>query len=375
MADNRILKGGKHIVTGVFKQGSHMGIDFVSTTNGVNRVLDYIVAHSDGVIKEIRKGYSTTDKTGNSYGNYVLIEHTNGMATCYAHLKNGSNDGLNIGDKVKQGQIIGYMGSTGRSTGGHLHFEVRKTTKHSDRIDPTPFLNKDIVEKKYEGFLDTFTTNSLSGWLYNGISGTVEDVIIKIYNGNKLVKTLTTKADKYRTDLMKARKGNGKVAFAIDFNLSTLGVGEYIATAYSKSGFKLTNSKSCVIKPKVVAPKPTINTPSTYKVKSGDSLGVIATIHKTTVAELVKLNNISNPNIIRVGQVLKLPTPISATPPKVTQTQNPLYQTYVVKKGDTLWGIASKLYKNGARYVEIKKLNNLTSNNLKIGQILKVKGE
>lgn len=57
-----------------------------------------------------------------SYGNMVMIDHKNGMVTIYAHL---SKIGVNIGDKIAKGQTLGIMGSTGRSTGTHLHFEVR----------------------------------------------------------------------------------------------------------------------------------------------------------------------------------------------------------------------------------------------------------
>lgn len=56
------------------------------------------------------------------YGNYIVIQHPNGTQTVYAHL---SNNLVKRGWKVVQGQVIGYMGSTGRSTGTHLHFEIR----------------------------------------------------------------------------------------------------------------------------------------------------------------------------------------------------------------------------------------------------------
>jgi len=56
------------------------------------------------------------------YGQYIVIRHDNGTQTLYAH---ASGIVVGIGQRVVQGQVIGYVGSTGRSTGPHLHFEIR----------------------------------------------------------------------------------------------------------------------------------------------------------------------------------------------------------------------------------------------------------
>ncbi len=65
---------------------------------------------------------SRTSGWNGGYGNYIVVEHQNGTQTLYAHL---SGNIVYAGQQVVQGQVIGYVGNTGRSTGPHLHFEVR----------------------------------------------------------------------------------------------------------------------------------------------------------------------------------------------------------------------------------------------------------
>jgi len=89
------------------KRAWHRGIDFAGKRG------TEIVAVADGVVSWSRERYG--------YGNLVEITHGNGYVTRYAH--NDENT-VKLGDTVKQGQTIAYMGSTGRSTGTHLHFEV-----------------------------------------------------------------------------------------------------------------------------------------------------------------------------------------------------------------------------------------------------------
>lgn len=137
----RILKSGNCTITSKFGgTRGHKGIDLVK--EGME--LDYITAHSDGLVIEFRNNYRTTDKTGNSYGNYVKIEHSDNYYTLYAHMKFNSVT-VKTGDKVKKGQVIGYMGNTGYSLGGHLHFEL---IKGSEKINPEPYLNKDLPVNK-----------------------------------------------------------------------------------------------------------------------------------------------------------------------------------------------------------------------------------
>ncbi len=76
-------------------------------------------------------GRIITRKWSSGYGNFIQIQHTNGYATGYGHMS-GFQSGLKVGDYVHQGQVIGFVGSTGLSTGPHCHFEVTVNGRHVD---------------------------------------------------------------------------------------------------------------------------------------------------------------------------------------------------------------------------------------------------
>jgi len=85
----------------------------------------------------IKKGYSET-----GLGNYVRIDHGNGIVTSYGHMSSIAK-GIKVGSEVYQGQVLGYVGSTGNSTGNHLHLGVTNT-KTGDYMDPLPYLKDKI---------------------------------------------------------------------------------------------------------------------------------------------------------------------------------------------------------------------------------------
>lgn len=103
----------KHPVLGYTKK--HKGVDF-----GARRGTPIMAAGDGKILRANRFG---------SFGNYVKIKHANGYETAYAHLKSFAK-GIKKGRRVEQGQIIGYVGTTGRSTGPHLHYEVLKKRAH-----------------------------------------------------------------------------------------------------------------------------------------------------------------------------------------------------------------------------------------------------
>ncbi|RPI13510.1 MAG: M23 family metallopeptidase [Ignavibacteriae bacterium] len=102
----------------------HPGIDFKGPYG------DAVYATGEGIVED-------NDWNG-GYGNAVVINHKFGLTTLYGHL---SKVNVNKGDKVRAGDLIGFIGSTGRSTGPHLHYEIRK---NGDDIDPNPFLKLNL---------------------------------------------------------------------------------------------------------------------------------------------------------------------------------------------------------------------------------------
>ena len=108
------------VPTGHKTQGLHgpgnRGIDIGAPTGTP------IYASAPGTVLIVRTGCKVGRRTcGGGYGNMAIIEHPNGTRTLYGHM---SKVATHIGDQVARGEVIGYVGSTGRSTGPHIHFEV-----------------------------------------------------------------------------------------------------------------------------------------------------------------------------------------------------------------------------------------------------------
>ena len=122
------------------------------------------------------------------------------------------------------------------------------------------------------------------------------------------------------------------------------------------------------------APQPTGET--THTVQRGESLAIIAAQYGTTYIVLAEMNGIANPDVLHVGQVLRVPAPASAPAPTDSGTTAPAPQpttgTYTVQRGDSLAIIAAKFNTN---YIELARLNGITDPNvLHVGQVLRVPG-
>ena len=129
---NRVASGYGYRIDPVYKTTKfHAGLDF-SAPQGTP-----IYATADGTV-------STAGNSGNGYGNHVIINHGYGYETLYGHMvrvkaKNGQT--------VNRGEVIGWVGSTGKSTGPHCHYEVHK---YGEKINPIYFFFNDLSPEQFD---------------------------------------------------------------------------------------------------------------------------------------------------------------------------------------------------------------------------------
>ena len=121
-----VFGGRYHPITGVWE--THTGTD-VPAPGGTP-----IQCAKDGVVTTV-----VPESAGSSYGNYCIVYHGNGYATLYAHMQ--STPSVSVGESVSAGQVIGYVGTTGSSTGNHLHFELRINGQRASALDLYPNLS------------------------------------------------------------------------------------------------------------------------------------------------------------------------------------------------------------------------------------------
>jgi len=141
----------KHVPSGygwrtdpIYKTGEfHAGLDFTANIG------TEIHATGDGVVV-------TADAVMQGYGNHVVINHGFGYQTLYGHM---SKMAVRPGQKVKRGEIIGYVGNTGRSTGPHVHYEV---IKNGEKVNPINFFFNDLSPAEYQQLITLSTQPSQS---------------------------------------------------------------------------------------------------------------------------------------------------------------------------------------------------------------------
>ena len=159
---DRVVNESSKRITNHYGNG-HNGVDIGwRGDESQNRVY----ANCVGTVKEIQTGIpNLPGATGKkSWGNFVLIQHPNGMMTRYAHLQEVF---VKVGQHVDENTCIGIIGNTGNSYGRHLHFEVYK---NGVRINPEPYLTKPV----YDGSKPTPEPTGITG-----------DIVYQSYDNDK----------------------------------------------------------------------------------------------------------------------------------------------------------------------------------------------
>ena len=211
----------------------HKGLDIKLNTG------DTIYAAFTGKVRIVRY-------EAKGYGKYVVIRHNNGLETIYGHM---SKQLVKENQDVRAGEPIGLGGSTGRSTGSHLHFETRLCGTALNPALMFDFLNQDVVGDYYMFRKSTYNQESLVATRLRGVGG---------------------KGGEDNTD--------------------------YAALAQQKTRQQQTKTATRTQRQQ---------TSNYHKVQRGETLYAIARKHGTTVDAICRLNRITQKTVLRPGQILK----------------------------------------------------------------------
>ena len=398
-------------VTGAFIKpaSGYISSPFGYRTSPINGAQEFhrgVDIAGNGTISAAQAGVVEVATYHYSYGNYVVINHgkINGVTikTLYAHMQSGLS--VSVGQTVSQGQKIGVMGTTGSSTGVHLHFEVQE---NGAVVNPMNYING-ITTGTPGATTPTTPSNGNSVVVVSG------DTLWKIANANGLTVAELKKLNNLTSDAIMTGQvlilksagtdtpnkpstptvtpGTTSITVASGDTLWKIANANGLSVAELKTLNNLTSDvivpgqtllvKKTTTTPSVTPPSnPAVPTPpstvSTITVASGDTLWKIANANGLTVAELKTLNNLSS-DYIYPGQSLKVTNSVSTgnnstvvTPPTVTTPSVPtvVNKVYTVQKGDTLYKIASA---NGVSVAELKTWNNLNTDIIFVNQSLKL---
>ena len=132
----RMVSGWGYRMHPIYKTNKfHYGLDFTASTGTP------VYATGNGTVKTVKY-------TRSGYGKHIIIDHGYEYETLYAHL---SDYNVKIGEKVIRGQVIGFVGSTGRSVAPHLHYEVKLNNK---KVNPAPYCYNDLSIEEYDKIIE-----------------------------------------------------------------------------------------------------------------------------------------------------------------------------------------------------------------------------
>ncbi len=329
------------------------------------QVGDDIYAAFDGVVR-LAKYYG-------AYGNCLVIRHYNGLETLYAH---ASKLLVGVNDVVKAGDVVALGGNTGRSTGSHLHFEVRINGNH---ISPTFILDTDNRKIKDTTLYVTmrngkiFASNNEDSEQRE--AKILQEISIRYYTVRS-GDNLSVIASRNGTTVTTLCRLNGISS------RSTLRIGQRlivrdgikVATSSSSSTATTSAAKSSSASTSTSSTASAKTNTITYTIKNGDTLGKIAKQHGTTVTSICNLNGIKSTTTLKIGRRLTINSKYansSSSAASTSSASSGTAQYHYVKSGDTLSEIAQKY---GTTVTKLCQLNGISRTSmLRLKQKIRVK--
>ena len=144
-----------------------MRVHPITKENKMHNGVDYAVPSNTSIKSNIRGTVITSDYDEDGYGNYVVIKDNNDMLHYYAHLNKRN---VNVGDTVNLFDVIGLSGSTGMSTGPHLHYEVRNSNNQS--VNPSKYTTGTYTLEGIYGSVEKFQEEQTNEFLNSGLETT-----------------------------------------------------------------------------------------------------------------------------------------------------------------------------------------------------------
>ncbi|OIJ15900.1 hypothetical protein BKP35_02620 [Anaerobacillus arseniciselenatis] len=239
------------LITDTFgtRNGKHYGID-IAAPRGTT-----VVSVNEGVVK---KSYYS-----NTYGNVIFIEHQEGFETVYAHLDERL---VEKGERVNEGEKIGTVGNTGRSSGDHLHFEVHDGNwlmSKCNAIDPFLVLSDELEKQQYQVASSSNISDELEVTNTTDMKGFM---LVDIKDGD----SLWSLAERYQVTIDEIKKWN-------ELNTDNI----------------LANDQLKIV------------SKGNYVVQQGDTLWKISKQSGVSISEIKKMNDIKG-DTIQVGSLLKV---------------------------------------------------------------------
>jgi LysM repeat protein len=306
-----------HPISG--RESNHNGVDLIRKDGKPN---EPILAPEAGKILTARKSNHPTG----GYGYYVKMQGKSGAVHLMAHMVKNSLK-VKKGDVVEQGDVLGLMGTTGNSTGVHLHWEVRVKGKFVDPIKWISNNGEPELPNNFHAWTKRKKDNTASAHIKNAPKGS--KVVVRHNGVTVFLKTVRLKRHAGLGTTISLENGKNTIEILVDgfvvkrVSYNKTNSGGTTTSPENKKPVRKdpTPSNKQDYQPATPQyrhdkmekegqlPKPKVrNKPDiTYIVKHGDTLTKIAKEHGSTVPKIKKHNKIENANLIRIGQVLKIP--------------------------------------------------------------------